>query len=409
MIPVVAPQGRAGSVRRSPPATSRSLFLPVLLLFLLAGPPVQAHLQAGNTQRQALAFEAPALEETRRTIERLLHESGPEQQLDWSVRLRPSLLYREYLEGRPDVLISPRAGLIVQLRFGEKPLASVRHLIRLERAFAAHVRAGQAGIRSALLAHGELLLQQDSEEAARQALELLQQGGGTDETATLRLAAAELALQQAQHALGQARAAALRHGLGSEARYESLRFVLPEPDSVAPDETPAGRILQLQLQEAETILLQTASLDPLNDLRVGAGYRNEGLDLDLEGGLLAGRPGLRFAATAPGGRERFEVRVSLELLLDQKLAGLKGLGEDIAAAEAALLRFPQEFLEDVRAAHAAALFAAEALRLAEAELALADTDRAVAQLRTRTWRAWLTYVRRTAELLDLTGADWQLQ
>jgi hypothetical protein len=386
--------------------------LPCLGLALLAGLPLQAQQDplSGTSQRQALAFEAATVETTRQVIDGLLREFEPAQQFDWSVRLRPSVLYREYLDGRPDVLVSPRAGLIVQLRFGEQPVASVRRLIRLERAFAAHARAGRMGIRSALLAHGELLLQQDAAAKALAALELLEQGDADDsETGRLRLAAAELAWRQASHALEQARTDALAHGLASGASYESLRFVLPPADSPAAEDTSGWRILQLQAAEARALVQQATTRDPLNDLRVGAGYRTSGLDLDLEGGLLAGRPGLRFAATTPGGRERFEVRASLELLLDQKVAGIAGLQAAVADAEAALLAYPREFRLGVEAARAEALFAAEALQLVETELALADSERAAAQLRVRKWRAWLTYVRRTADLLEVTGADWQWQ
>jgi hypothetical protein len=365
---------------------------------------------AVSSQRQALAFEDPALLATRQVIDTLLHELEPGQQLDWSVRLRPSVLYREYLDGRPDVLVSPRAGVIIYLRYGEKPVAAVRQQLRLERAFAAHERAARLGIRSALLAHAELLLHQDAAENARLALDALPQPGDpADAAASLRLAAGELALQQAVHALALARTGAREHGLMAAADYEPLRFVLPDYATVAAEDTPAWRILQLQVAEAEALLLQATSIDPLADLRIGIGYRNQQVELDLEGGMLGTRPGLRFAATAPGGRERFEVRMSTEILVDQKIGELRDLEQDLANAQAALARFGQDFATELSTARQEALFAAEALRLTEAELALAATPRAVSQSRTRVWRAWITYVRRVADLLEVTGGDWQLQ
>lgn len=364
------------------------------------------------TQEQALAFQSPALPAARQTIDALIAELDPLQPVDWSLRIRPSALYREYLEGKPNASVTPRATVILQLRFSEKPVAAVRRLLKLERALAAYDRAERTGIRSALLAHGELLLQQQAAEQAEIALAGLQASrnpASASAAEQLQLDTALLTLQQTQHALNLARVNASEHGLSSEAVYASLRFRLPDPALLDPDTASANRILELQVLEAETLLEQAVTLDPVSDLRVGASYRNSSADLDFEGGWLAGRPGMRLALATPGGRERFEVRASIELVIDQKLGGLSDLQHDIASARAELLDFPQRHELEVAAAHADAVFAEESLRLAEAALSLAKTQRQHAQLSTRVWRAWLVYVRRTAELLELAGESWEIR
>lgn len=380
--------------------------LTVILAMAGSGP---AAAQPLASQEQALAFRSPALPVLQQDIDALLAEIAPLHPVDWSLRVRPSVLYREYLEGKPDVSVTPRASVILQLRFSEKPVATVRRLLKLERAFAAHARAERNGVRSALLAHGELLLQQQATETAEASLADLRTAAGLSAGVQLQLDSATLAQRQAQHALGLAQADAQEHGLASEAVYASLRFRLPAATGLEPASTSAGRILELKVLEAEALLEQAGKLDFLSDLRIGTSYRTASADLDLEGGWLAGRPGLRLALTAPGGRERFEVRASVELIVDQKTSGLSNLKEGLADAQAELQRHPQQFEREAAAARAEAVFAEESLRLAEIAFSLAETERQQAQLSTRMWRAWLTYVRRTAELLELMEADWELR
>lgn len=83
--------------------------------------------------------------------------------------------------------------------------------------------------------------------------------------------------------------------------------------------------------------------------------------------------------------------------------------DDISAARAELQSFLQQFAWELAAARADAAFAEESLRLAEVALTLAGTERQEAKLSARVWRAWLTYVRRTAELLELTDESWEVQ
>lgn len=356
--------------------------------------------EADTSQRPLLDFRPAGLEASSAAIHTLISQGDPLSLMDWSLTVRPSLLYREYLEGRRDLQLNHRVSAILQVRFGERPLDTAQRAVRLERAIAAHETAIIRGVRDALLSHADLLLAQGAFQAA---------SGGPD-----------LAFRQAEHALQQAQAAA-----GSDsATYESLRFVFPALDvSTHPD----YRLQRLRVGEAEARLLQAGPASILRDLRLGGAWRNRGLDVDLETGLLAGRPGVRLAAVTPGGRDRIEVRLSAEFVFEsgdrtaQLHADLEAALAEVEAVAASLLQQAELALVD-------AGFAEEELGLAEDELAAArdvltelqvqqamvdpETDlsraeREVARLQTRMYRAWITYVRRVADLLAATGGSWE--
>lgn len=396
--------------------------------FLVAGLWAGTALAAGD-QADLISFDSGRAD-TARAIEEVLREGDPWQQLDWTFTLRPSLLYRRYLDERGGELLSPRLSATLQVRFGEKPLDTVRRAAKLERALRTHERLGRLEVRNALLAHAELLLAQDGLEASAAALADL----GPDSTA-LEREAASLAHARARSAHGNAQREAAAHGFTGRAVYAPLRFRRAEPVPVSG--LSAFRLQELAVAEAELRLLEASGAGMVKDFRLGFGYRTPGTELDVETGLLAGRPGLRVGTVHPGGRERFEFRLSAELavsdtvtrlpqleealLLEQEelqhLAGsLRALAElaledldlaegDLAYAEAELAA-AQEELDKAQERLEAVPADASARELASLQTAAERGAREVGRLTTRLHRAWMAYVRRHHDLLEAVEGAW---
>ncbi len=392
----------------------------------------QAAAQPAASQEGLLDFDSGRAD-TALAVEQALRAGDPWEQLSWTFTLRPSVLYRQYLDERGGDVFNPRLSATLQLRFGEKPVDSVRRAMKLERALLAHARAGRLEVRDALLAHAELLLAQDARQQAELELHTL------DAAATaLERQEAELALDSAEADLRAAQAAAAEFGLTGPARFEQLRFGLPVEPRIS--ELPAYRLQQLEVAEAEARYLAAGTASVLRDFRLGAAVRNEAVDFDLEVGLLAGRPGLRLGTIHPGGRARMEVRVSAEIAIGDGLADLPHLAAETERAQLELERLSLELradwllaLESQQLSEAeldlasAQLQEAEAARqellVAQAEMAggadekeaermtaaLARADREVQRLQTRVYRAWITYVRRHFEVLEASEADWYWQ
>lgn len=415
----------------------RSALLLVVVLLLVAHgtSTVRSATPPAGSQATALDWRGPALEATASAIDEVIREGDPWELLDWTLTIRPSLLYRQYLEGNPDIVVNPRVSAILQVRFGEKPLDAVRRAIKLERALAAHDQALRRGICDALLAHADLLLAQQAHATALAAVET---AVFTDGAAS---PAQDLALRQAEHALTEARVTAASLGLPADAHYEPLRFVVPGPPDVT--ELSAWRVQQLRVAEAEARAMQAGGASMLRDFRLGTAWRNRAIDLDLEAGLLAGRPGFRFGAVQPGGRERFEVRLSAEIVFSDDLADAPQLRQAVLAEREELAALAERLLAQEISTRIEAGFAEEELALAEADLAealaahlelvvlfntatlpgnteplsereltrleadLARAEREVARLQTRVYRAWITYVRRTFDHLEAAGAAWE--
>ncbi len=405
----------------------------LLGVFLLL-PGLAASAQPVTDQSAALDFRSEALSESAAGIDAIIREGDPWELLDWSVTVRPSLLYREYLEGRRDQVLNPRVSAIMQVRFGERPLATAQRAIKLERAIAAHAVSEKRGVRDALLAHAELLLAQDAFAAAQDAsaaLDAAELAGREGIVPEL------LALERAAWGLEQAQSAALAHGLADEATYASIRFAIP---GIELPEHPDVRMQQLRAAEAEARLLQAGPASALRDFRLGGSWRNENLDVDLETGLMAGRPGFRFALINPGGRARLEFRLSAEFVFGSGTDGA-ALQADLAAALEEVQAVADALVDAARIAQVDAGFAEDELTLAEQELAAAqahlvqvtaalaaadgealdvrdltrlETDvtraeREVNRLTTRVYRAWITYVRRTYDLIIATGGGWRIR
>ena len=402
----------------------------MLTLLLALFDPTPASAQETTSQLGLLGIDAD-LSASALAVEQALRAGDPWEQLSWTFTLRPSLLYRRYLDERQDELVTPRLSATLQLRFGEKPVDTVRRAEKLERALQAHARAGRLTVRDALLAHAELLLAQDAWRAAATALAAL-----PDDAPALDVQAAGLAMDTADAGLRNARTVAAGHGFRGEATYESLRFAVPEAPATA--ELPAMRLQQLALAEAEALYLAAGAASVIKDFRLGAAYRTGAMDLDVEVGLLAGRPGLRVGTIHPGGRTRLEFRVSAEIAVGDGLADLPRLAAEVERQQGSL----EVLAGELRAAWLLAAEAAELARreldLAEAELAEAEAarseqllaaaqlpsdatdsersrmqsavDRAhreVQRLTTRVYRAWITYVRRHADLLDEAAGVWE--
>lgn len=380
----------------------------------------------------ALAFDS-GQPETARALQQAISEGDPWQQLDWTFTMRPSVLYRQYLDERGGDLFSPRLSTTLQVRFGERPLDTVRRAIRLERALRAHDRARRLETRNALLAFAELVLAQDAHTAAVSALAAL-----APDVSPANRQSAELEVRTKEAALESARRDATLFGLSGLAAFEALRFKLPDAPRIS--QLSAYRLQELALAEAETRFLEAGGAGVLRDFRLGIGYRTSGIDLDLETGLLAGRPGLRLGTIHPGGRARMEVRVSAELAIGDSLADLPVLQEDVELAAEELSRLSEQLWADWLVALRDAELAEEALAveeafLVEAQAALTEATEAllllpadaeerevtrfttaveragreVQRLTTRVHRAWITYVRRHHDLLEAGEGGWEVR
>ncbi len=388
--------------------------------------------QQAGSQRGLLDFDSGrAL--TALAVEQAIREGDPWEQLSWTFTLRPSVLYRRYLDERGGELLNPRLSATLQLRFGEKPLDTIRRAVKLERALNSHDRAGRLEVRDALLAHAELLLAQDAARTADLALDAL-----TEDAPPLERQAAELAARTEKADLAAARNLAASFGFHGVAVLEPLRFSLP----VAPDFAghSAVRLQQLAVAEAEARYVAAGAAGLLRDFRLGAGIRGEGLDFDLEAGLMAGRPGVRIATIHPGGRARMEIRVSAEIAIGDSLRELPYLAAEVERTQAELEQLVVQLRADWLVAMEAASLAGAELDLSEAELGEASTTRAellaahealpettteeeagrllpgieragreVQRLQTRVYRAWITYVRRHYDLLEASQGSWAWQ
>jgi hypothetical protein len=437
---------------------------------MLAAPPGSAQLSAaaqGESARAALTWEHPDATAARQRIDDLAGELTPWGQIDYSARLRPLLRYQEYPEDGDAGDLTARLGVSAALTFGDRPATHARALQRLERARHDHFVLVSRGVRDALLAHAELLLAREGVARALRemadadaAVDALEESVSEGDTASLREARLEqriaaLGLRRARQDLADAADAATAYGLASSPRYEPIRFVLSDtaPHDPALATAPAGtnavpdprasheyRMLELALLEAEAELSQ-ARAQPLDDLRLRAAYRTREAEIDLEGGMVNGRPGLGFGFSSPGGRERWQVEVSAELVLDENWHELPGLEVAVEGARQELEAWPAAFLADIARSRAAAELAEEALALAEEDTALAEealaalrsgmaelereggdqrtlerstqalatAERELSASRLRLYRAWIAYVRAVAGWLESTGGSWAVR
>ena len=271
-------------------------------LFALSLLPAAAAQEQTISPAQALAFDS-GQPITARALEQAVREGDPWEQLDWTFTLRPSLLYRQYLDERGGDDLSPRLSSTLQVRFSETPLQAVQRAGRLERALRAHDRAKRLEKRDALLAFAELLLAQDAFTLAAASLNNL-----APDASQLERQGAELALRIEEAGLNAARLAAAKFGMYGTAQYHPIRFVVPAAPRVR--NLSDYRAQELVLAEAETRYLAAGGAGVLRDFRLGVGYRTDGMEVDFEAGLMAGRPGLRLGTIHPGGRARMDVRVS---------------------------------------------------------------------------------------------------
>lgn len=381
---------------------------------------------------EALGFDS-GLAVTTRTLEQAVREGDPWEQLSWTFTLRPSVLYRQYLDERGGTTFNPRLSSTLQVRFGETPIETVRRAGRLERALRAHDRAGRLEKRDALLAFAELLLAQDAHRLAERELSTL-----SPDATDLERQSAELNYRIELADLQAARRDAASYGLSGTASYEPLRFAMPAPPRVS--ELSAYRLQELVLAEAETRYVGAGGAGVLRDFRIGVGYRTGGVQVDLETGLMAGRPGLRLGTIHPGGRARMDVRVSAEIAISDSVRELPHLQENVEIAREDLEYLADELWATWVAAELDAELAGSTLdyeeaSLQEAELALlavtaelaelpADAedrertrletalgraDREAQRFSTRVYRAWMTYVRRHHDALEAAEAAWSIR
>lgn len=397
-------------------------------LFALSLLPAAAAQEQTISPAQALAFDS-GQPITARALEQAVREGDPWEQLDWTFTLRPSLLYRQYLDERGGDDLSPRLSSTLQVRFSETPLQAVQRAGRLERALRAHDRAKRLEKRDALLAFAELLLAQDAFTLAAASLNNL-----APDASQLERQGAELDLRIEEAGLNAARLAAAKFGMYGTAQYHPIRFVVPAAPRVR--NLSDYRAQELVLAEAETRYLAAGGAGVLRDFRLGVGYRTDGMEVDFEAGLMAGRPGLRLGTIHPGGRARMDVRVSAELATGDSLRELPRLKSEVEIAQADLDYLADELWARWLAASLEAEFAESTLTYEEALLeeaneslaavssALASlpddaenerrplevtkgrAEREVQRLSTRVYRAWSTYVRRHHDMLEAAGATW---
>src|SRR5690625_887027 len=221
----------------------RAVLLPAALLsaLFLSGP-----VRAAGDQGDLIGFDS-GREATWRAVEQAVREAEPLEQLDCTFTLRPSVLYRRYLDERGGDLTNPRLSATLQVRFGEKPLDAVRRAARLERALRAHDRAGRLQVRDAFLAHAELLLAQEAAEAASEALAAL-----APDAEQLERHSADISHSRARTGLERARSAAANFDFHGDATYAPLRFASPELPPAAG--LSAWRLQELNVREAEVRL-----------------------------------------------------------------------------------------------------------------------------------------------------------
>lgn len=381
---------------------------------------------------EAFAFDS-GQPVTARALEQALRDGNPWEQLDWTFTLRPSVLYRQYLDERGGTTFNPRLSSTLQVRFGESPLDAVRRAGRLERALRAHDRARRLETRNALLAFGELLIAQDSYYAASLALQELPPEATGRERQSVEL---DYRIERAD--LDAARLDAASYGMHGTAVYRSLRFQVPPAPSIS--DLSDYRLQELVLAEAETRLLAAGGSGVLKDLRLGVGYRTDGVEVSLETGYMSGRPGLRLGTIHPGGRARMDLRVSAELAIGDGLRELPRLREDVEIASSDLEYLDEEMWAEWLAASLDAELAEETLDYEEAilqeeklalETARADlaslphdaeerdrarlqtavfrAEREVLRLTTRVNRAWIAHIRRHHDMLEAAGALWAIR
>ncbi|MEX2541715.1 MAG: hypothetical protein WD314_07895 [Trueperaceae bacterium] len=454
---------RLESTRRTPASrTTAKLLLAALLV--LQWTQLAGAAQPEQLAQRALAWEHPDAEAARRRVERLAQELTPWGQVDYSARLRPLLRFQGY-PGEPDAgELTTRFGLSAWMNFADRPATHARSLQSLQRARRDLHRLRVLGVRDALLAHAELLLAQEQE--ARERRDLAEADAALAATtasaaatsptghAELRIARldqrkAALDYRRALHHLAQARERAFEFGFAGPARYQPLRFALPDPAGAGMllENVHDYRMLELELLEAEAELDETRA-GPLDDLRLGAAYRTRAATVDLEGGIVNGRPGATFGLSAPGGPERWQLEISAEIVLDDSWQGLPLLVRSLEEARERITAFAERFGIDVERAVTEAELAEAALSLAEEEVALAEqllaqrtlnrdevaaatrseeasasagerdlarakrdlarSESAVGGTRVRLHRAWIAYVRAVAELLEATGGTWEV-
>lgn len=415
-----------------------ALGLPVWRTYLLAaltGMVLIGAVHAADSQigpRAALEFHSGS-PETTRAVAQALREGDPWEQLDWTFTLRPSVLYRQYLDDRGGTTFNPRISSTLQVRFGETPLESVRRATRLERALRNHDRAVRLETRNGLLAFAELLIAQDAYSNAAIALRQV-----SPDATTADVQASELNVRGTEADLQAAQREAAVYGLRGDAYFEALRFQAPQPPRVT--ELSVYRLQELALAEAETRYIAAGGAGILKDFRLGLGYRNDQMEIDLETGLLAGRPGVRLGTIHPGGRSRMDVRISAELAVGDAIHDRPQLREEVELAADELARLAEElwaswlsasfeadlteaaldveleFLYEATLASNEALMALTTLptdaddrEKVRQEGVVERANRDVQRLSTRVFRAWITYVRRHHDMLESAEAGWAIR
>lgn len=423
---------------------------------------------APATPRFALSRRHPDLAAAELEVARLEAGLTPWGQIDYSARLGPVLRYRDYPgDGREGDWTS-RFSLSTRIDFAPRPSTRARALQDLERTRRQLLLLELTGIEDALLAHAHLLIAQEQES---QALTRLAAGEPNDADSagnssgnagsapsvdaepSRATPAHETSLQSRQEQLGprkarlelsearqillRAQEAALAHGLPARVVYEPLRFLLPGRELPHPEAAASHgyRMLELKLIEAEAELAELLRR-PLDDLRLRGAYRNRSGSLDMETGMINGRPAMTLGLDLPGGPERWELQLSVQLLVEPSARETLRLEAETERARRELLAFADEFEQAFRHALTEAELSEEALAIAEEGLSLAVELRRQAQetlagkeqspvtiaerdrraleramrdessARIRLYRAWIAYVRKVGDLLELGGARW---
>ncbi|HEX7003759.1 MAG TPA: hypothetical protein VF168_06200 [Trueperaceae bacterium] len=383
---------------------SRTPHVVASLLLLVAASAISPSAEAQPLPASAaLSWSDPRLPAALRLVARLEAEAAGTVLDGLEATVDPLIRYRDYPHDGSDGAWTGTLGIDATIEFGEPADSHLRALQSLERARHEAETLELEAVTDALLAHADLLEAQQQAEESRAELAEAQEDLATVDAAELQTARLELRLAALEHRedlfeLEEARRAALSFGLRGEAVYEPLRFALPAA-AADPRDTFEYRMLLLLMQEAEAELVE-ARRAPLDDLRLRAAYRFDELEVDLEGGLINGRPAATLGLDLPGGVERWEFEVSAQLRVAYERPEIERLEEALDAARAELEAYPALFRAELSSALRRARLAEEGLDLAEEEFELTGDAG-------RLHRAWRAYLRAVAELLELTGEEWR--
>jgi len=346
-----------------------------------------------RTQRQAAA-----LAQAERVS--LRSDAGTSARL----RARPSLSYGADVEDPAE--LGAAATVTLELGWLDDRAAALKDRAELLAARQEALRARRRDLLDALRLHGRLLV---AEVALRRAeLDLAGRQPGSAGAARGR------ALRdRRRHQLEALRAEARALGFDGKARFESIRFALPEAPGADPDVERLRLALEAALRERDAI-----AFDPFPEVTLDALYesRSHGYQVAASLGLDHGRPAAGLEGElGPQEDDQWRVALSARIVVDGTADEAHSAADErVRRARAALELASTDYGARVRRARAAvddarAILEAELALWREADPASADTVRACRALLSRenaTYGAWLDLVSATYGYLEVVDGTW---